>query len=214
MYKPHYPDWRYTRIKIDDLEQIKTELTSLFWKMYDHSKSFQFLGFDHNSQHWKQLPILQNWLNANNKIKDRWASCYFSIVNNGSCPIHVDYTKPDKCIAINIPLIDCDDSWTVWYEADIDTSMPIKSILHDNQSQNLLMPDEHEQSDKKYVSGYNSFWCQENIAKEIDRARCDTPMIVNISIPHRPVVDHQRLRVLFTLRLIPCDFEQDVLPWL
>jgi len=212
MHTACYPDWHYTPLQIDNLEQIRSELEHLFNDLYTPGQPVTFINFDHNTKHWQRLLALQQWLDNTNRARDRWINCYFSASQNGLCPIHVDYTSEHKFLAINIPVLNCDNSWIAWYDTNIEVNNPIKAVQRGNNTNELVIFDEHTYQDVMVTP--QSFWCDQEHAREIDRASCDQPMMINNTVPHRPIVAHDRLRVMFSLRLTPASFEHDVMPFL
>jgi hypothetical protein len=201
-YQPHYPNWQYSLLSIPQWESIQQELTQMFWRLIDQEPSgATFVSLDSNHSEWKQLTELNGWLESVGAGADKWKSGYYSITNNGDlCPIHVDYAGNKNFLTINFPLINCHDSYTVWYDTDIDYNLPIKETEFDNNTRRLLM---YEETTENYDSTACSFWCKQDDSVELNRVECTMPMIANVSLPHRPVVTHNQLRVLFSLRIRP-----------
>ena len=85
------------------------------------------------------------------------------------------------CFGLNIPILNCEDSWTVWYDAETD-----------------LSPEFNEYDVRKSARR-----CLSENAVELCRMPASTPAWVNISIPHRPVTTHNKLRAVISARFMP-----------
>lgn len=202
-YTPQHPDWQYSVISIPNSELIQQELLAVFWKLTGTAPEGTAFISLYSHQHvaeWQSLLHLNQWLKTLG-LENRDKLCYFSVLNHASInPIHVDYANEERFISINIPLLNCENSFTVWYDADIDHHRKIKETMAPDTVQRLLIYDE---SAEEYFTGETSYWCHQENAVEINRVECVTPMLVNTSLPHRPVVDHNNLRVLFAMRILP-----------
>jgi len=96
---------------------------------------------------------------------------------NTNTPVHVDNTT-EYTSRINIPILNCDTSSTVFYDADI-------SELKDQKSLNI-----------KYIECINEV--------EIDRVTIDKATILRINKPHQVIMDMSRSpRICLTVRVLP-----------
>lgn len=198
------PDWRYTKFNIDCLKEIQQEFLNVR-KLIWHKHSDQNLE-DPDPSWWDfsmmprqelepLVPTLANWFKSKG-ILDKWSSTAFAVVNKSSNPmdIHVDSTVIDvRRYSLNMPFINCDNTWTVWYDAEVDqTRLPTD------------IPPEVLHSRFKYDPTLRfGLWYQEQTATEIDRAEMDSPVIINITVPHRPVSGHEDTRILLCHRFTP-----------
>jgi hypothetical protein len=187
-------------IHVPNLPVIQQELLQMFYQLCDPVPTGSaFISMYNSDLQWQSLIHLNQWL-TNLGLADRRIHCYYSVLNNASVmPIHVDYTNEEKFLAVNIPLLNCDGSYITWYNADIDPQMQIKETKNQSGPKRLLIYDE---SGEDYVTGNTSYWCMQEGAKQVQSVETTAPMLVNVSIPHRPEVKHDRLRVLFSLRFI------------
>lgn len=210
-YKPFKPNWTYTKINIDEINQINEELINLFWEQYNPEDNVFAIGFlgETADQIWDKLPLLKAWLEKNNLLRERWMSYFYSITEKKEFPIHIDYFNDDRFIAFNFPLINCENTYTAWYNATVNEKSPFSAEVNEDGTLRVVNPEDHGKEKSN-----DSYWCVQETAKEIDRTLCDSPMIINTSIPHRPISTHNRLRVLFSMRLAPADFEKDVQPFI
>ena len=103
-------------------------------------------------------------------------SAIYRTTDNTQSLVHIDYT-PYKC-RINIPIINCEYSSTVYYKADV------KEVRH------------QEHSNVNYIECIN--------AVEIDRVTINNPIILRINTPHRVIMDETRSpRICLTIRCDP-----------
>lgn len=104
--------------------------------------------------------------------------------------VHIDGLKID--IALNMPVKNCHDSWTVWHNAD-------------------PYPTEKQQGYANYnnYDGPNGVITGENSGKacgptdestQIGRCTVNKPHWVNISVPHVPMSDHSQFRINSSFR--------------
>jgi hypothetical protein len=201
-YQSCYPNWQYSLLKIPALELIQQELALVFHQLVKSEPAgVAFITLNSDHCEWHQLTNLNQWLESVGLGTGKWKTSYFSISNNGdACPIHVDYAEDVNFLTINIPLINCKDSYTVWYNTDIDYNLPVKETAFNDTVNRLLIYDEASKHEKSSRCG---FWCSQDNAIELNRVECVSPMLANVSLPHRPIINHAQLRVLFSLRIRP-----------
>ena len=205
-YVPWNPEWFYSRFRIDNLEQIQKEfliVKDVKWKEY--------IGVDTNNSTWwdfalmpkhaveEFLPTLVDWL-THIGLYDRWITVAFSTVNHSEHPmrIHVDSTAVDqRRISVNIPVLNCEKTYTVWYDAELDYDNVLPEVISPEVEAKLHTRLKYDPAIKY------SHWGIESTAVEIKRLETNQPVIVNITIPHRPVSDHNQTRILACLRFTP-----------
>lgn len=108
-------------------------------------------------------------------------SAIYRTTNNNQSPVHIDHTIY-KC-RLNIPIINCEYSSTVFYNADIENTS--------------VQPWDNT----KYIKCIN--------AVEIDRVTIDRPTILRINTPHRVEMDlNKSPRICLTIR---CDPDPEIL---
>jgi hypothetical protein len=195
-YIPYKSDWFYSPIDIPNLEQIQKEFVDLFWtKLGDkvpEGSSFLILDDDRSG-----YPAFIEYINAHG-LENKWYTVGFSVTNNkAEFPVHVDYVEgQERYISLNIPIINCLNSYIVWYEAEL-SEMGRISIYKDS-IHNIVFPDD-DSTDTYEANG--AFWCKN--PSELLRVECAEPMLIHVGRPHRPIVEHNELRVLVTVRFRP-----------
>lgn len=213
-YKPWNPDWRYTKFTIDCLEQIQKEFRYVkdnIWHTYSHNDLV-----DSDPDYWdfsmmprsgieEHVPTLVDWFKRVG-ILDKWIATAFAVVNKASNPmrIHVDsIATDDRRVSLNMPFLNCKNTWTCWYDCELDeVEVPPKNITPE------ILPHLHSRMvyDPPLQKGR---WGVEP-CNEIDRAEMDSPVIVNVTIPHRPVSGHDETRILLCHRFTPELTEKEI----
>lgn len=203
-YTPWNPKWFYTRVNVNCLEQIQKEFEEI---RKNHWHKFCDYNIDEEDANWwdfsampreviePHTPVLVEWLDSKG-ILDKWSSTAFSVVNKEDKPmrIHIDSTLTDeRRVSLNMPFLNCNNTWTCWYDCEIDqhevpTDVP-PEVLHSRF-----------QYDPSLRFGR---WGIEQGAKEIARAEMNTPVLVNVTIPHRPISGHNLQRILLCHRFTP-----------
>jgi len=104
----------------------------------------------------------------------------FLITKNLSKKIHIDY--PSSGFALNIPILNCENTYTVWYDAkDVLSTAAIYST-------------------KSWEEPSKSPIFDETTAVEIDRIDSNISYWVNIMVPHAAVYNHDKIRINASLR--------------
>ena len=119
----------------------------------------------------KQLMIQQFFLHFVFIVSHKYTDDSFSV-------IHVDNNSD---FGLNIPVYNCQDSCTVWYDST-PTGQNVSAEYHLN-----------------YDIEVNPLLCQDD-AKEIGRCDANVPHWINVNIPHRPMIMHDKLRINASLR--------------
>lgn len=100
-------------------------------------------------------------------------------------PIHRDFiTWKARNIALNLPVLNCDGSNTVWYDAEL-TGQTLTPLLGDSE----------------FVS--HAYAVREETAKEIGRCNSNIPHWINVYVPHAPRLTHNKPRIAISVRFYP-----------
>jgi hypothetical protein len=192
MFQPYQSDWCYYKVDIENLQQIQQESVQVFnhitGGVVPDDPEFKIVE-DLESQ----TPLLRKYLDSIG-LSDRQYFAGLVISKDGSeFPIHVDnITGADRFVALNIPLINCDCTYTAWYDANI--TQPLTEV--GNYAQGI------NSNTEQAITTYNGlYYCTD--AVEIARTECNQPMLAHVGRPHRGIVEHQQLRVLMTVRFRP-----------
>lgn len=189
----------YRYIDIPNLKLIQAELLNLSdYKNYEG-------------------PVAQSWRHDYYPVKDRLPYLstflkrskvpvsmikYYSLPPSGILghhidgpPIGYDKIKYPKSFAgpkfsFNIPLLNCDNTFTHWYESDLDNLMPLNSNYRYNG----------EFVEKGYMS---NAWVPVDSSKikEIKKAETNKPIIIKTDILHSGSNPNNSTRVLASIRL-------------
>jgi hypothetical protein len=190
VFKPKNPNWFYDLVNIPNLELIQKEFIDFFWASYKDKIPVTGFYFIKNLEKFTQFKIFLDSKGLGHKT----CLASFSITcRSETFPVHVDYVNNETFLALNIPLINCENSYIVWYEADLEN----KLLLSDEK---VLFSDDIVSGQPIYESG-NSMTCKNST--EILRTESVIPMLIHVGRPHRPIVEHENLRVLASIRFRP-----------
>lgn len=172
-------------INIPNQEEILKELVDnfpiYFGKLDEVVAGFQ--GCDVNLIK-QTCPKLCAFL-AEKNLLHRWKGAGMSILkDNFVLPIHTDSYMSAREYALNIPIINCQDSYMIWYDI-IDKSKAIKKAYTNNGV--LVVSDHYDPSN----------------AIECERICSNSIMFVNIKTPHSGVNLNKEVRSMISLRFIP-----------
>lgn len=198
-YVPYRKDWFYSSVHIPNLIELKKEFIDLFWQVLGDNIP-QTTGFYIVDQNKIALPQSLTALKDYFELSDRWCSINFSVINNGSKfgGIHYDFVLgAEKYMALNIPLLNCEKSFNVWYSGDPGEKTKIRSYNNDTQVI-VYTKDENQQGN----TTDHTYWVTGKVA-ELERVECIEPMLVHVGRPHQPEVHHNDLRVMLSLRFRP-----------
>jgi hypothetical protein len=106
---------------------------------------------------------------------------FISVVIDRNFPAHVDVSSD---IALNIPLINCKGTHTVWYDGNIIQKEAEDYLIGAESARNARESDPHS-------------------LIEIGRCDADIPHWINVNILHRPETSHNQLRVAASMRFDP-----------
>ena len=180
------PDWLYQQpnLNVDTLPVIKKELQKVFaltkpFSLVPYTSTYMEIG---NSelleQHCPNLFTELRNLKLYNSLK---VVAFISVVINKHFPAHVDVKSE---VALNIPLINCDGTYTVWYNGQPQSK----------EFDNYLIGVE---------SARNAMEADVDSLVEIDRCEANVPRWINVNVLHRPETTHDNFRVAASLRFDP-----------
>ena len=179
------PSWFYKLIEIENLEEIQEELKSVLYKMYpsfDNAKP----NYVYHPRHTIET-LVPKYMQCMDSlgVLDRWRGSAIISTNNGlKFPIHVDSENwLDICYGLNIPVINCEGTYTVWYDATISNEYADEPGVPKNAL-------------TKYID-------KNKPIIEIERLETIHAAWVNVSIPHAPVSTHNKPRAIFSARFAP-----------
>lgn len=177
------PNWNWLKVEVNNLYEIQQELLPLI----DHvipDWSTSPATFKHiDIEYIKKLsPAYVKLLSKLNLLDRLTASAIITTQGQNTIPIHTDWVDYRiRSFAFNIPLKNCENSYTVWYKAK--TPKPNTGDRSDGKDQTLFYDDEG--------------------AVEIDRMNATTCAFVNVYRPHRPITLHDNFRAILSSRFYP-----------
>jgi len=183
------PQWLYRKCAIEPelLTSIQSELAPAIEQLVPGYTEIRGQFARANLDQVKDFsPSLVKFIDSLGLL-DRWTDVSIITANNQHpfrWPIHIDDSTFGRCIALNIPILNCAGSYTAWYECD----EPVKSS-----------------ADPKSLNGAQvySLYYAEDKSREIERMDADQCAFINVARPHRPVVEHDLPRVLISTRFSP-----------
>ena len=190
------PDWLYHKpnLNADAVPVIQKELikllmitkkqnlvpyTSTFVEIHD--KDLMTKTCSTLMQELRRLSIYQNF----------FVISFISVVENLEFPPHVDVGVN---LALNIPLVNCDDTYTVFYDGKIlDQGLPKYAI-------GSPIAEISRVADPRSVV-------------EIGRCHAGEPHWINVNVMHRPETHHDQFRVAASIRFDPEPLDQNGNLW-
>jgi len=190
------PDWLYRPANIDSLlySSIKKELLQVFnykFKQTPFNKIQSQFTIPANIEYVKQTcPTLMKQLKMYGLDTELRMLAFIIVSPGGDYPIHVDTLNPGQMsLGLNIPVLNCNDSYTAWYDTEILYHEFFESSLLDNSVPSTALP------------------CDLTNAVEIARCSANSPHWVNVLKPHAAICNHNKLRVNSSLRFDKKIFE-------
>ena len=181
------PSWNWIPIDVPDLLEIQKELQPLIDPTWQEAEG---LIYSVDLDKIKSISPRYSTLLKNLGLFDRWHYTAI-VVTNKSVPYNIhrdsEYFE-NRCIAFNIPLINCHQSYTVWYQMT-GSHKQVRDIDNDPAKSDAIYYDD------------------ESAAVEIDRMPADTCAFINVYTPHRPVTYHENFRAVLTTRFYPEIFD-------
>lgn len=178
------PKWFYKPLVVNNLTEIQSEVIPFIYKkISDFDTATPQFVYVNRDEIESTVPSYVKYIDSLGLL-DKWVWCAI-ITTNGEheFPIHVDsYDWKVRCYGLNLPIINCEGTYTVWYDAEIEGEIFDK----DNDPRHYarrIKPD--------------------TIATEIGRWDMSNPAWINTSIPHRPVSTHNKPRAVISARFRP-----------
>lgn len=175
------PSWFFKSIDVPELIDIQFELAGILPTLITPDTELTFF-YVKRELIQNSVPSYVKLLDRLN-VLDRWTySAIVTTQGNQEFPIHVDSLEwESRCYGLNLPVLNCEDSYTVWYDATI-----------------IDAPTTYAEDPRN-----SARFCDISTAKEVCRMTATTPAWVNNSIPHRPVTNHTNLRAIISARFSP-----------
>lgn len=183
-HRPTTPSWLY---KVPNLDPVKLPVIQKeLIQAFEDSKQLSLVPytstyFETNFRITKKCPTLHRELARLNLLKNFTSVAFISVVQDADFPAHVD--GPDD-IGLNIPLINCQGTYTVWYDGKIT----------DDWAEDYLIG---------VANARNASKADPTSLVEICRIESNAPYWINVNIIHKPVTTHNNFRVAASLRFIP-----------
>ena len=187
-YRKSTPDWLYQtpNLSEDALPTIRKELQklSLYTKdnLVPYTSTFSLYGHDDEEKQriMAACPTLQQELHRLNLLQNFHFVGFVSVDANKDFPPHIDTLD----VGLNIPLYNCDGTYTVWYDAEI-LDQPFPDYVIASPFVKAA----------RIVDAKN--------AVEIGRVEANRPWWINTNVPHRPETHHDQLRMAASIRFHP-----------
>jgi hypothetical protein len=196
-YTPSKPDWFYSYVHIENLEKIQQEL--LFVRE-NISPGAQFQSYYVNyfrKDIEEYIPSLCDYL----KTVSLYDKFFRIVLSSKKKPgedlksgIHVDQITKRFIYSLNIPVLDCENTYTAWYKGEVE--------LFD-QTNNPYIRTNHNRTNHFGV-------VNEQNATEICRVETIRPMLINTTIPHRALTN-KATRIIACIRFVPDITDEEIL---
>ncbi len=190
-YQSTAPNWLYHPANLNDelLPQIQKELIKLsVVTRKDNLVPFTstFVQVNDHTLLARTCPTLVQELQRLELYDILEFIALISVDCSKEFPPHVDVGDD---IAVNIPLINCEGTYTVWYDAEIvDQELPKHAVGSESARQARV--------------------CNPRTAVEIGRCDSSIPHWINVNVPHRPETHHDQLRLAASLRFLPSPVDE------
>jgi hypothetical protein len=165
MIPTEQPKWFYKLIEIENLIEIQEELKNVIYKLYPHFDHGLPKFFYHPRDTLESLvPKYMSYMDTIG-VLNRWRGSSVISTNYGiKFPIHIDSENwLEVSYALNIPVINCEGTYTVWYDATVS----------DRYVNAVGVPKERM---TKYIDNTKPI-------TEVERLEMIQPAWINISIP-------------------------------
>lgn len=192
-------DWLYKipKLNLSKLPIMQKELLQIF----ELSKNFSMVPY--TSTYWDSEVVdvtkmlLEQCPAVNQQARIMGLSiaylAFISVTHDKVFPAHID--GPVN-VALNIPLINCDGTYTVWFDGKIGSNKinQYDYTIGNNGARSAIAVDEDSLT-------------------EIGRIESNVPLWLNVSKIHRPVTTHKNFRVAASLRFDPEPLDQQGQLW-
>lgn len=194
------PDWLYKPAKINSnlYSSIRKELVQLFMNKFKgiplNEIRSQFCVPCNVDDVKRNCPALMAQLTEYNLADELKLLAFIIVAPDDEYPIHVDTLNPGQLsIGLNIPVLNCHDSYTAWYDTEI--------LYHEFMATSVM--------DRSTFSSpiSTAIPCDTENAVEIDRCSANYPHWITVVTPHAAVCNHKMLRVNSSLRFDKKIFE-------
>jgi len=183
------PDWLYQTPALDadalpliHKELIKLSVHTKSSLLVPYSSTFAVYGIlpEERKNIFDWCPALIQELQRLKLLDNFYWVGFVSVDASKEFPPHIDTLD----VGLNIPLFNCDDTYTVWYDAKIlDQGFPDHVIGSPLVEKARIV-------DKKN-------------AVEIGRVEANRPLWPNTNVAHRPETHHDKLRMAASIRFYP-----------
>ena len=180
-----------------ELTLIQQELTDLYAKKekLDFSKtSTSFTSVVDKNLIISSCPTLSNILRNFGLHEQFLGIAFITAQEKSDFPIHSDGNPYTEIYALNIPVLNCDQSYTVWYDVAIH-NQPI--------SPELAVMDE---------TAVYARYCDQDRSQEIGRCDANIPHWIDVMTPHSVEIEHNKFRINSSMRFLPGWLENGELP--
>jgi hypothetical protein len=189
------PDWMYRQANLDTgkLPGIQKELLKLLvmtkkQNLVEYTSTFVTVEKDLVC---KTCPLMMEELCRLGLHNNFSVLAFISVQSDNDFPPHVDVACD---IGLNIPLINCKGTYTVWYDGKIkDQTVPIYVIGSKSVEVSRI-------ADPMTVT-------------EIGRCDASIPHWINVNMFHRPETHHDKLRIAASLRFDPNPVDEKIELW-
>ena len=190
-------DWLYKPANVS-ADKYNGELMNLIHAVnpnFESTAGRQFYPVDHELFK-KTCPDLMSLITKWG-LQDRLSEVAIIWLNKGAkFGIHRDFPSwRARNLALNIPIINCNNSYTVWYDVEL-------AKEKDAELQSL----DTTYGDNNYIK-HTQAVKDESKAVEIARIESNRCWWVNVFQPHAPVVNHDNFRALLSVRFWPEIFD-------
>jgi hypothetical protein len=188
-YQSTTPDWLYLTPALDDnvLSVIQEELInlSIYTKagmLVPYTSTFRPYGMFplERKNVFDRCPVLIQELQRLKLLDTFMVIGFISVDASKEFPAHVDTDD----VGLNIPLYNCDNTYTVWYDAKILDQQCPDYVIGTEMTKIARMTE------------------QEN-AVEIGRVEANRPLWLNTNVAHKPETHHDKLRMAVSIRFDP-----------
>lgn len=185
------PTWLYRPVTIKNLDTMQREFLDIAATIPNfENRDTDYFRLDHHLviekapvfiNFLKKIGLYNRWLTDADTQRNAYTG--FVTTNNDKIfPMHKDFRDwKQRTYALNFPLINCEDSYTIWYDSKIELIPP---KLNDSKNEAA------------------SFWSDDG-AIEVGRMPATETAFINLSIPHRPFSYHNKIRSIVTTRFTP-----------
>ena len=189
MIPANMPTWLYKPTNVSNINAVQKELLDIQATHYSdlfNGRGFTLTYLDKELVKTSAPSYVQ--MLSELGLYDRWTSTLIIGTTGESrledSAIHVDTENwQERCYGLNLPLLNCEDSYTVWYDAK-------------EKDANAYIGNEH-------ITGQGTARTFTNNATEIGRMSATQPAWINVCIPHRPECDHNKTRLILSTRFWP-----------